>query len=157
MLIIKKFFFAVFVCLAFTSQSFSKDIVRITNAWVPEAPPVIKVMAGYMVVENTSNKPVNLIKVSSNEFKTVEMHQSIHKDGMAHMVRQNKVSISAKSKIEFKSGGLHLMLIDAKKKFSAGNKIPLVLEFDDGEKLSVVAIVKPAGSDSMMDHTHHHH
>jgi len=156
-IIIKRFFFPVLVYITFSAQSYASDLVRISNAWVPEAPPVIKVMAGYLVAENTSDKPVSIMNVSSSEFGHVEMHKSILKDGMAHMVKQDKVTISAKSKVEFKSGGLHLMLIGAKRSFTAGSKIPLVLEFDNGEKQSVVAIVKPAGSDGIVDHSHHHH
>lgn len=157
MLIIKRNVILLLVCFVFSAQSYASDLVKISNAWVPEAPPVIKVMAGYLVAENTSDKPVSLMNVSSSEFNHVEMHKSILKDGMAQMVKQDKVTISAKSKVEFKSGGLHLMLMGAKKTFTAGSKIPLVLEFDNGEKQSVVAIVKPAGADSMMDHSHHHH
>lgn len=147
---------ALFINIAITASAYAIDGIKISNAWVPQGPPVIKVMAGYLVAENATDKPVSIVKVSSSVFEKVEMHKSITKDGLASMVRQDKVTIPAKSEIEFKSGGLHLMLIGKKDKLITGSKVPLVIELDNGQQLSVTAMVKSAGTDTI-DHSHHHH
>ncbi len=153
---IRKIISVILFCFVFDTQGYAKDRVSIHDAWVPEAPPVVKTMAGYLVVKNPTDKEVSIIKVSSPDFRTVEMHKSIIKEGMARMIKQDKVVIRAKSQVEFKSGGLHLMLIGAKRRLKAGNEIPLTFEFDNGKKFSTKAIVKPASADTM-DHSHHHH
>ena len=141
-------------CLA--GNSYAGSTISITNVWVPDAPPVVKVRAGYFVAKNKTGQPVKILKVSSKVFERVEMHESIYKDGTASMVKKNSVTIPAKSDVHFKAGGLHLMLIGVTKALPVGSKIPLEFEFSNKEKLSVIAVVKPAGTEGM-DHSHHHH
>lgn len=142
--------------LVLSVQSHAASQISISDAWVPDAPPVVKVRAGYFVLKNNSDKPVSLTRVSSQAFTRVEMHESIYKDGTARMLKKDSVIIPARSGIHFSSGGLHLMLIDAKEALPLGSKIPLEFEFSNAEKISVIAEVKPASTDSM-DHSHHHH
>lgn len=153
---IRKIVFVILFCFVFSAQGYAKDEVSIHDAWIPEAPLVVKTMAGYLTAKNSTDKKISIIKVSSPDFKTVEMHKSIIKDGMARMIKQNKVVIRAKSQVEFKSGGLHLMLMGAKRKLKTGSEITLMFEFDNGNKLSTKAMVKPASAETI-DHTRHRH
>lgn len=152
----KKFFYFVLVYTAFAGQLCATEQIGIQNAWLPEAPPVMKIMAGYLVIKNPTDKIVNIVKVTSPDFQTVEMHESVIKDGMARMIKQPQVAIPAKSQIEFKSGGLHLMLINKKRKLKTGDEVLLTFEFDKGKKVTTKAMVKPASADTM-DHSHHQH
>lgn len=140
----------------FSAQTYADGNVSITDVWIPDAPPVVKVRAGYLIAKNNSDNPVSITRVSSQAFTRVEIHESVYKDGTARMLKKDKVTIPARSGIHFSTGGLHLMLIGATQALTLGSKIPLEFELSNAQKISVTAEVKPASADDMK-HSHHHH
>ena len=111
--------------------------LKIENAWSPEAPPVAKVMAGYMKIVNLSNKNVKIKSAKSALFKTVEIHLTEMNNGMMRMIKQNNLNIKANAHIELKPGGLHMMLMGKLKPIKSGSFIPVSLTFDNGETVNV--------------------
>jgi copper(I)-binding protein len=152
----KKHLFALILLLGFSAQARAEGNVSITDVWIPDAPPVVKVRAGYLIAKNNSDKPVSIIGVSSEAFARIEMHESVYKDGTARMLKKDSVTIPASSGMHFSSGGLHLMLIGATQPLPLGSKVSLEFELSNAEKISVMAVVKPASTDDM-DHSHHNH
>lgn len=128
---------------------------KVQDAWVPEAPPVARVMAGYMTLVNDTDKEMTLISVSSPDFGKVEMHRTETVNGMSRMLKQDKVSIAHNGKVEFKPGGLHLMLMQPKHPLKKGDKITLNLEMGQ-QRIEVIAEVKEAGAEDHSGHEHHH-
>ena len=47
-------------------------------------------MAGYLTIHNPTSTVIVIDKVTSTGFETVEMHETIEKDGMARMVKKDK-------------------------------------------------------------------
>jgi len=109
-------------------------------------------LAGYMVIENHTNKVQELITVTSSAFQKIEIHKTVQKDGMASMEGQNKLPIPAEGKVVLKPGGTHLMLINPTKRLTAGDSVSFVLKFASGSKSIISAPVKKAG---LMNHDHH--
>ena len=62
MSITKTFSLLSFVFLFLANTANAANAIKIENAWSPEAPPVVKVLAGYMKINNLSN---NLLKHDS--------------------------------------------------------------------------------------------
>ena len=120
----------------------SASSLEIKNAWSPDAPPVVKVMAGYMKIYNHSNKDIKIKSAKSNLFKYVEIHLSELKNGMMRMRKQENLNIKAKSHVELKPNGLHMMLIGKLKAIKTGSIIPVTLSFDNGETIQVKLKVK---------------
>jgi copper(I)-binding protein len=143
------------VSLFLVNTVFAADSLQIENAWSPEAPPVAKVMAGYMVINNLSNKDIKIVSAKSNLFKRVEIHLTELKDGMMRMVKQENVAIKAKNAIELKSGGLHMMLMGKLKPVKAGSVITVTLTLDNGETININLTVKD--ENKKIEHHHHHH
>ena len=131
-----------FSYLFLTNVCYSSALISIEHAWSPEAPPVVKVMAGYMKINNLSNKDIKIEKLSSNLFKRVEIHLSEKKNGMMRMIKQKNLIIKAKSHIELKPGALHMMLIGKSKAIKAGENIPVALTFNNGETTHINLKVK---------------
>lgn len=141
------------VAVAITFSVHAKDTLEFSDAWIPEAPPVVKVMAGYVKIHNPTSSNIVINKVTSPDFKKVEMHQTIEKDGMSRMIKQDKMVIPAGGEVLFQRGGLHLMLINAKRGMKRGEKI--TLKFSTNENtITVMAEIKEA---AIEDHSHHHH
>jgi len=150
--IVSRVFF-VFILLISTANA--ADSLQIENAWSPEAPPVAKVMAGYMKINNLSNKDIKILSAKSDLFKHVEIHLTEMSDGMMRMIKQENLKIKAKGHIELKPGGLHMMLMGKLKPVKAGSVIAVTLTLDNGETITIKLKVKVDNAPQMMHHHHH--
>ncbi|TNF34714.1 MAG: copper chaperone PCu(A)C [Gammaproteobacteria bacterium] len=129
--------------------------IVIRGPWIPEAPPVSKVLAAFMVVENTSAQNEEIIGVESADFGHIEMHLSKEVDGVAKMIPQESLVIPAKGQLVLKPGSYHLMLFKPKRALKAGDNSELVIKLKSGSQFSVKFKVKQGGG--MMMHNHDHH
>ena len=127
----------------------ASDSLKFINPWIPEAPPGAGVMAGYMEIQNTTSKPIDIMSITSDSFKMVEMHQSKEIDGFAKMLPQKKLSIPANGKLVLKSGSYHLMLIKPVKWFKHGDSINLMLSLANDKSISLDLKVKKNKSRAM--------
>jgi len=127
----------------------ASDSLKFINPWIPEAPPGAGVMAGYMEIQNTTSKPIDIVSITSDSFKTVEMHQSKEVDGFAKMLPQEKLSIPANGKLILKSGSYHLMLIKPVKWLKHGDSINLMLSLANDKSISLDLKVKKTKSRAM--------
>jgi len=136
-------------------MAYANEMLVIADAWIPEAPPVARVMAGYMTLKNNSNKMITVTSVTSPDFKRVEIHRTETKQGMARMIKQKHIEVPAKGETVFKSGGLHLMLINPKRRLKRGERVTLILTAGK-QTVTVHAAVKEASLDDHSNHEHHH-
>lgn len=129
--------------------------VRIQNIVVNEPPPGVDMTAGYFKATNAGNQPVSLVKVTSPDFGSIEMHRSIVKNGVASMVQQDLVTIPPNSSTIFKPGGYHLMMFHPKKQLAAGDTVFLTFYFSDSTLIQASARVKKAGASLNQDNQRH--
>lgn len=156
--------FGILVVLLFTignqiaTAKGGSQTISIHDAWVREAPPTSKILAAYMVIENTGNQLRILTGATSPFFEKVEIHQSMMHAGMFHMQQLEKIEVAPHKSVVFKSGGYHLMLIGGQAPLRVGDQVELMLGFDNGEKMRVSAAVRKAatngGAHQQMDHSH---
>ena len=66
--------------------------------------------AGYMTINNESNKDIEIYKIRSDDFEKIEIHQTKIINNQTSMQKISRLVVKAKSKIELKPGGIHLML-----------------------------------------------
>lgn len=142
MSLLKKISGIFFISLFSISTANATSAIKIENAWSPEAPPVVKVMAGYMKIANLSNKDIKIKSAKSDLFKKIEIHLTEMKDGMMRMIKQKNLNIKANAHIELKPGGLHMMLIGKLKPIKSGSFIPVTISFDNGETININLKVK---------------
>ena len=128
--------------LILISSAHAESSIKIENTWSPEAPPVVKVMAGYMKIHNLSNKDIKIKSATSKLFNKVEIHLTEMKNGMMRMIKQEDLNIEAKGHIELKPGGLHMMLMGKLSPIKKGSVIPVTLTFDNGETINIKLKVK---------------
>lgn len=115
----------------------SADVVAIMNSWIREAHANAKVNAGYMTLVNVSSEDVMLLKVESDAFDSVEVHEMAMVDGMMEMNELNGLVIPAKGQMQFEPGGKHLMLMGPRERFTRGQKVDITLTFNSGKKQTV--------------------
>ena len=93
-------------------------------------PPGMKMSAGYLTLHNNTSEPITITRVSSPQFGSVEMHETVIRDGISRMVALDEVSIPAGQSVDFEPGAKHLMLMRP-----AGELTSVALEFYSGPNL----------------------
>lgn len=85
--------------------------LMVQSAWVRAMPPGSKMTAAYFDLKNNSSEPVRIIAVSSSEFSSVSMHESIVVDGVARMEAISVLELDPGETVKLEPGGKHLMLM----------------------------------------------
>jgi copper(I)-binding protein len=134
-------FALVIAVLTFGASADDSDI-HIQDPWVRAAPPSVNVMAAYMKITNSGDKPRKLIGASSPDFERVEMHRSVMHNNMTHMEHQQAIVIPPHTAVTFNPGELHLMLMGPKKTLHINDSTPMTLSFDNGEEITFTATVR---------------
>ena len=118
--------------------------INVNNPWARSA-MMGENGAAYMLVQNNSNAEDAIVGVSSDVAGAVEIHLSQMKaDGTMEMIQQKSIPLPAKSKLEFKPGSYHVMLIGLKRELKTGEEITLTLQFKDHEDITLTIPVKDA-------------
>ena len=146
----------VITTILWPSYCLCRSGVSIVNVMVTEPPPGVGMTAGYFDIRNTGSQPVSLIKVTSPDFGSIELHRSIVTEGIARMVRQDSVTVPPDTSLKFQPGDYHLMMFRPHKQLSTGDMVTLTFYFSDSTSLNVKAMImkQGAGHDT---HTHQHH
>jgi copper(I)-binding protein len=85
-----------------------------------------------------------LLAISADIAQSVELH-TMRMDGDVMRMRQlDSVDVPVKQSVEFKPGGMHVMLIGLKTPLRVGNNFPMTLRFEKAGSVSVNVRVLPA-------------
>jgi copper(I)-binding protein len=139
-------------CLGVWHAALAQDAIRISNAWINEAPPGMKMMGGYLSISNNTLHDIVLTGATSPCFKKIEFHVTEIKNGISSMHKQETITIPSGSEFSFSPGHYHLMLINQTRKLAADDTVPLTLHFAGGNPLQVMAEVRRGDTP---DHQHH--
>lgn len=136
-------FVAIVSFIIFPLSALGGELIKISDPWVREVPPVSTVTALYMVIENTGDKDDKLIGVKSEASKSAEIHTtSIDDNYVATMEKVDALFIPAGKRLELKPGGSHIMLRELKKPLKTGDKVEIDLIFEKSGVVRVVADVR---------------
>lgn len=87
-------------------------------------------MAGYLTIRNLRDSAIVLTGAAAPDFERVMMHQTVIRDGQSRMLHRDRVVIAPGEQVEFRPGGLHLMLMGRKRPLSVGDQVDVALQFD---------------------------
>lgn len=131
--------------------------VQVADPYVRAVPAGQDQTAAYMILRNTGERDVALVKAESPAARAVELHTVISEGGMMKMRPVPKMEVKAGGETKLQPGGFHIMLIGMKEPLKEGASVSLTLNFDDGSKLGVTAPVRAAaGGMGMPPHNHMH-
>jgi copper(I)-binding protein len=86
--------------------------------------------AGYLRIGNRSGSDIRITRVSSPEYGSVEMHETVIEDGVARMRAIPVLEVADGETVVFERGGKHLMLMQP-----AGEPRTITLNFYSGDVL----------------------
>ena len=124
---------------------FGADI-EIEGAYARASIPNVSNSAAFFVIKNNSDKDIAITSANSDIAEKNELHTHIKENKMMKMIKIEKLVVPAKSSLELKSGGDHVMLMGLKKELKVGDEINLELSFSDGDKKSIKVPVKDLAS-----------
>jgi copper(I)-binding protein len=99
--------------------------------------------AVYFTIENGQSEADSLLSVSCDAAGMAELHISLEDDqGNMTMQPQEKVDVPAQAKVEFKPGGLHIMLMGLKEDLKVDQKLKVTLNFEKAGAVQIEATVR---------------
>ena len=120
--------------------------VEIDGAYARASIPNVPNSAAFFVIKNNSDKDIAITGANSDIAEKNELHTHIKENKMMKMMKIEKLVVPAKSSLELKSGGDHVMLMGLKKELKVGDEINLELSFSDGGKKNIKVPVKDLAS-----------
>jgi periplasmic copper chaperone A len=116
--------------------------LTLTNAWVKLAPPSVSVNAAYLTLANNGQQAQVVTQISADCCAMTMLHETRQEQGKATMVHLEQLTIPAKSMVQLKPGGIHIMLMKSLKPLALNDKVNLTLTFSDGSQQKISALVK---------------
>ena len=93
--------------------------------------------SAYLTIQNRSDEPVTISGISSPQFRSVELHETVIENGIASMRPVPARTIEPNSTLILSPGGLHLMLAEPTSVFLPGTRVSLRIDFAQGDMLLV--------------------
>ncbi len=131
----------IFLSLLVSSKAYAEQ-VTIENSWIREAPPTLKVLAGYLTIHNHGEQDLTLICAQSSKFADVMFHKTSVVEEVAKMQHVDEIKIPAGESFSLSPGGFHLMLMGRKTPLKAGDEVDLTLTFKEIDDKKIITTVK---------------
>jgi copper(I)-binding protein len=128
------------VLLLFSAGCGPKSI-QVTDAWARPA-TAGEIDGAFFTITNQTNDADTLLSVSTDAARMAEIHETMLVGDTMTMQPVASVPVPAKSTVEFKSGGLHVMLVNLTNELKAGDSFNLTLNFDRSGPISVKVTVR---------------
>ena len=94
-----------YLFLILISTNTHAEGVIISDPIVRLSPPNAQMTAGYFTLENTTNKDIYLIGASSDDYKMIEIHETVIDGDKASMKSVKSLQIKANETVAFKPMG----------------------------------------------------
>jgi len=120
---------------------FTGNKIEVKDAWVRTGAEGLN-SALYFKIENNSDKPDTLFKVSSDAAQVVQIHETYKENDMMGMREVKYIAVKPHSATEFKPGSYHVMLMNLKKDLKKGDTIEFTLHFISEDNINIQAKVE---------------
>lgn len=121
----------------------SSEPIVVRDAWVRVSTARRTSSSGYCRLENVTDKPIALVKVTAAAVGSADVHAMTDRDGQMSMHAVTKVTIPAHGAVELSPGGMHIMLLDITQPLTIGSTLDMQFTFDNGRTQTVRALVRP--------------
>lgn len=127
-------------------------VLAVTNIHARPSPEAGGSGGAYLTVLNGLDQPLQLTSIEGTIAGSLELHESVNDQGVMRMEPHPEgFAIPARSSLELKPGGKHIMLIDLAKPLAVGDVFTLTLNFDKADALTIDV---PVAEDGAMTDMH---
>jgi len=131
--------------------------INVTDAMIrlPAAPG--RPGVAYFTVSQGGGAPHAIAAAYVEGVGRAEMHETVTENGVSKMQPVKAVPIESGKTVQFKAGGLHVMLFEVADTLKAGATTEITLTLDNGDKISAPAKIESIGGgmSEEMDHSGH--
>lgn len=141
-----------FLAVSCNPLSTNQDSLVIDDAWVRAVSLVDEVdstgvgigtnSAAYLTIVNSTSTADDLLQVECDAAQAVEIHETKMENDVMSMHPVEQIEIPSGASLEFKPGGLHIMLIGLKQELVAGENLLLTLVFKTAGRITVNAEIR---------------
>ena len=135
-----------------TQKTFADELI-VSNGYIKETPPGATNSVAYFTLNNTTEKARRLIGIKGDMASLIELHNHLMKDGLMVMTKVDGLTIAAKSQVELKPGGYHVMIIGTNQPIQKNSQKMLTLVFESGH--TQVITLPVIGLKEALDSTAH--
>lgn len=119
----------------------------VSQPWSRATPPGAPTGVAYLDIVNKGPADT-LVRIESPVAREVQMHTSYTEGGMMRMRLVASLEIPEDGRVQFKPGGLHLMLVGLTQPLKEGDRFALTLVFQRTGPVRAEAIVQGLGAAS---------
>lgn len=128
-----------------SAAAYAESALKVESAWARATAPTAKTGAAYFVIRG-GDVDDRLVGAASGVAERVELHTHDMSGGMMQMRQVADVAVAAKGSVEFRPGGLHVMLIGLKAPLAEGTVFDLTLDFAKAGVVAVPVEVRGVGA-----------
>jgi periplasmic copper chaperone A len=147
---------AILTLFLLAPSAFAAARIDVSNAWIPQAPPGVDMLAGYLTLKNSGDTTVNVLAAQSDRFRMVTLHQTVIENGVSRMRELHLFELAPGQEVKFAPGGLHLMLMQPRSPVAAGDRIEITFLMSDGQRVPAIFDVQASDNEQTDGHQHHH-
>jgi len=117
--------------------------IKISHPWA-RASLTAKVRNGvsYMTIHNSGTGSDRLISVSTHIADRAELHAHEMKGDVMKMRALDAIGVPAGGMVEFKPGGLHIMLFGLKTPLKKGLSFPMRMKFESAGEIDLMVVIE---------------
>jgi copper(I)-binding protein len=115
--------------------------IKIENAWMRTANKGMNT-ALYFEIKNVTSKDYELVDVSSDIAKVVQIHETFKQGENLGMRKIESITIKSMTTFHLAPGGFHVMVIRLKENLKPGDKKEFTLTFKNHGEIKIIAVVK---------------
>ena len=131
------------------AEDYAAGSLQIGNPWTRATPRGANVAGAYLTITNKGSAADRLVGGSTEVAARFEMHNQVVEKGVAKMRPMgNGIEIKPGATVEFKPGGLHVMLVGLKEPLRQGQRVKGTLVFEKAGTVEVEYLVAPIGAQS---------
>ena len=134
---------------ASTAVETSRSGPVVRDAWVRESTRSRTTTSAYVTLDNRTAVETRLVGVTVVGARRAEIHTVAEEQGRTIMQKVNSIRLPARSSVELAPGGTHIMLFDVEPPFVRGGTVTMTFAFNDAQKATVQAIVRPLDAASV--------
>ena len=112
------------------------------------ATPAAKAGSAYLTLANHGSNADRLIRITAAAAQTAGLHETVTENGVMMMRAVDSVELPPGAVIEFKPGGLHVMLSGLTSPLKQGETLSLTLRFETAGEVKVTVPVAGVAAQS---------
>jgi copper(I)-binding protein len=134
---------ALLALLIFCTACAADTSITVSEVWSRATPPGSTV--GVVYARIVAAQADELLSIATPVAERVEMHVSSEAAGAMTMRSIASAPLPANEPVQFRVGGMHMMLLGLRKPLAAGTTFPLTLQFRAARPVTVLAKVIAPG------------